>query len=226
MARNTISLSAGLGRSIVECSPFLENLSIAFIVDAQEFFLPFKPGYVLKATPIEWNFRSLALTSTVLSCNSSASREALLNNACRAAAFMPKLEIMELWDGTPEYTVAFLYLSDGKYAIPSSGVPSTLYQHLSDVTDTDLSGGPVIMCNFLLTDAVICRWSSLPNTVGKKNLVVKTSQITELTTERKSAYFSGIPDLRLRDKVADPVSQYQIYWENERERLREQLRIR
>lgn len=209
--------SAGLGSSLSNYSRSLENLSVAFLADASDFFEPFLSYPQIGQDPLGWNFRYLALTTILLSFESGRFREDLLIAAGRAAASMPQLEIMELWDGSEKYAAAFLYLHDGK-CINHSDRPGSLYQHFYNGTD-DLSGGPAIICNFPLNYNIISCWSNLPNAARQKSIVVRTPSISETNKEMKSTG-SGIPDLRLRNMVLDPISQSQIFWENKRKRLR------
>jgi hypothetical protein len=76
-------------------------LSAAFLVDAEDFFANLWPTNEQNSNVIPWeNLRKLALTSRLLHPEIGRGKiNKLLMAAGRAAAFMPKLEVMEIWNG-------------------------------------------------------------------------------------------------------------------------------
>jgi len=87
-----------LGKALSKSTRFLEKLSVAFLVDAKNFFADFWPTKHQNSNVIPWhNLQSVALTSRLL--HPKIRREMitkLLIAAGQAASFMPKLEVMEI----------------------------------------------------------------------------------------------------------------------------------
>ncbi|KAI1096932.1 hypothetical protein F5B19DRAFT_499121 [Rostrohypoxylon terebratum] len=89
----------------------LDHLSASFIVDASYFFDARKPSW-------EWpNLTSLALTSRLLTPDEGSSGiDSLLRAAAAAAMKMPKLQIMEIWNGREGLAALFRYqVTGGRY---------------------------------------------------------------------------------------------------------------
>ncbi|SPN99712.1 uncharacterized protein DNG_02563 [Cephalotrichum gorgonifer] len=96
--------------SVFDRSTDLEDLSISFLIDAVDFFGLF-PSQLLPADSDDrWSsLTSLALTSTVLTSESDAVVNKLLQSAARAAWFMPSLRVMEVWDRRGRHAAIFRY---------------------------------------------------------------------------------------------------------------------
>lgn len=102
--------SRRVGRALLEASIRVEHFSASFIVDALHFFRAGKRPCVWK------NLKSLALTSRLLSPNEShAEINDILQIAALAAMRMPKLKIMELWNGGKEVACVFRYQASQEY---------------------------------------------------------------------------------------------------------------
>jgi hypothetical protein len=81
-------------------------LSAAFLVDAEDFFANLWPPNEDNLNVIPWeNLRKLALTSRRKINN-------MLMAAGRAAVLMPKLEVMEIWNGGEGHICFFRYSND------------------------------------------------------------------------------------------------------------------
>jgi hypothetical protein len=102
-----------LGKALSKASRSLENLSAAFLVDAEDFFADFWPPnhwsphvpQKSNANVVPWeNLRRLTLTSHLLHpATKTVMIRKFLTAVGRAAAFMPKLEVLEIWDATFTY---------------------------------------------------------------------------------------------------------------------------
>jgi hypothetical protein len=100
-----------LGTALSNSSRSLEILSAAFLVDAEGFFSDFWPTKQLNYDVIPWeNLQKLALTSHLLYPHVKRWKISnLMMAAGRAAAFMPQLEIMEIWNGGEGHASVFRY---------------------------------------------------------------------------------------------------------------------
>ncbi|KAF2010513.1 hypothetical protein BU24DRAFT_399914 [Aaosphaeria arxii CBS 175.79] len=92
--------------ALAKASLTLEQFSAAFMVDADRFWDACRP---------DWTWRrlsSLSLTSRDLVPDASPKRiNDLLHSAAQAAKRMPKLQTMEMWNGSPGYASVFRYRS-------------------------------------------------------------------------------------------------------------------
>ncbi|XMA17067.1 hypothetical protein WAI453_009858 [Rhynchosporium graminicola] len=105
------SYKRSLGMRFSYRSHLLENISVAFLIDARDFFFQFwqtQIGSPMEFKLVPWeNLRSLTLTSNALRArHNSVLLKNLLLSAGRAVAFMPELEMLEIWnaklkDGDP-----------------------------------------------------------------------------------------------------------------------------
>ncbi|KAK3934299.1 hypothetical protein QBC46DRAFT_428022 [Diplogelasinospora grovesii] len=108
------STNRALGKALSKSSRFLKHLSAAFLVDAEHFFANFWPTKQQDPNVIPWkNLRTLALTSRLLHPEIGRRKiNRLLMAAGLAAAFMPKLEVMEIWNGGEGRACLFRYSSN------------------------------------------------------------------------------------------------------------------
>ncbi|KAJ4275283.1 hypothetical protein NW764_010792 [Fusarium oxysporum] len=85
-------------------SLYLEHLSIAFIIDAVDFFDQCREKWL-------WcELRSLTLTSQLLTCNGDSFKiSGLLQTTAQMATHMPKLERLTIWNGGVNEACAFTY---------------------------------------------------------------------------------------------------------------------
>ena len=177
-------------------SRFLESLSAAFLVDAKDFFADFYPTQAQNSTVIPWeNLRELALTSHVLHQKMGPGKiKRLLMAAGRAAGFMPKLEVMEIWNGGEGHLCLFRYNNNaGNRQITWAGNWGTTVQF----------GYDVINC-----------WENVPNH-GQHVQGNLTTTVRGIPVKRKlvKTYVNAIRHLKLRKNILDLISDYQVRWE-------------
>lgn len=93
-----------VGKALAEASLSLHHLSVSFIIDASDFFRARQSTWV-------WNeLVTLVLTSRLLSPDENhAGINDLLKAAAAAAAAMPRLVSMELWNGAKGQACVFRY---------------------------------------------------------------------------------------------------------------------
>lgn len=95
-----------LSRILSEVSSNYESLSASFVVDADGFFA-LNESQPLKTWP---NLRHLFLTSQLLAPDQDKTRVTdMLRAAARAAAYMPKLETLQIWNGRKNLAALFKY---------------------------------------------------------------------------------------------------------------------
>jgi hypothetical protein len=112
-SRQAWACKSGSRQSPLNGKPFPQELSATSLVDAQDFFADFWPpnywsphaSQNSNANVVPWeNLRRLTLTSHLLHpTKKSVMIRKLLTAAGRAAAFMPKLEVLEIWTATFTY---------------------------------------------------------------------------------------------------------------------------
>ncbi|KAF6823778.1 hypothetical protein CMUS01_10548 [Colletotrichum musicola] len=98
-----------LAEGLAHASQGLEQLSVAYVVDASPF--PQACG----TAPLEWpDLTSLTLTSCLFGPDTSAaSIDDMIEQAAEVARRMPKLEVVELWNVRPGLAAAFIYRFPG-----------------------------------------------------------------------------------------------------------------
>jgi len=114
--------------------------------------------------------------------------------AGRAAAFMPKLVVMEIWNGGEGHACLFRYSID-------AGEPKITWA-----------------CNWgsnvQLHNNVVHCWANLPRH-GQHPRGNLTTVVNRLQRGRKqvTTYATTIRYLKLRSSVLDLISDYQLFWE-------------
>ncbi|CAI0648974.1 unnamed protein product, partial [Colletotrichum noveboracense] len=95
-------------KAIAHVSLQLEHLSASFMADASHFFSGCEPSW-------KWsNLTSLALTSQLLAPDATTTQiGAMLRTAAKVALRMPKLRVMEIWNGREGLAALFQYKSMG-----------------------------------------------------------------------------------------------------------------
>ncbi|KAH9232622.1 hypothetical protein K456DRAFT_1839384 [Colletotrichum gloeosporioides 23] len=95
-------------KAIAHASLQLEHLSASFMADASHFFSGCEPSW-------KWsNLTSLALTSQLLAPDATTTQiGAMLRTAAKVALRMPKLRVMEIWNGREGLAALFQYKSMG-----------------------------------------------------------------------------------------------------------------
>ncbi|KFY64894.1 hypothetical protein V496_02924, partial [Pseudogymnoascus sp. VKM F-4515 (FW-2607)] len=109
-----------LGKAFSKSSRFLRHLSAAFLVDAVNFFAGFGPINNPITNIVPWEILERLVLASRLLHPKTAGRNInrMLTDAGRAAAFMPKPAVMEIWNGGRRHACAFRYTNiDGNARI-------------------------------------------------------------------------------------------------------------
>ncbi|RYO95807.1 hypothetical protein DL765_011769 [Monosporascus sp. GIB2] len=107
-------MNPGPGLALARVSRNFEELSVAFVMDAKDFFENFPP-YLRErralSQPLEWrNLRTLALTAQLLDpAESEKCPNDLLQAAGHAARGMRRLEVLEIWNNRKGAAAVFRY---------------------------------------------------------------------------------------------------------------------
>ncbi|KAH6886436.1 hypothetical protein B0T10DRAFT_576259 [Thelonectria olida] len=187
-----------LSVQLSDSSRSMETLSAAFAVDADYFFWDFrldKDGLLERQPNLtHWeNLKTLALTCRAL--HSDFVQESIdesLMSAGRAARYMPKLEVMEIW-----------YAQDGDMSLfrftCEDGKPKIAFRHNWTTR------------KFEFDEEVIQAWAGSMKHRGRL-----THAVHELRREEgwRDSYYVAVPHLQLADSVLDPISRYQLAWEH------------
>lgn len=171
----------GVSKALVRASLDLEHLSASFIIDASDFFLA-DPKYT-------WNnLVSLALTLQLLvPSENHGTINDTLQTAAVAALQMPKLNVMELWNGGKGFAGAF------SYQIYEDFGPATISWRGS--------------WNLALEPRVIQSWEA----VALKRTPCDLQVVRELLDAAViNSHGDAITHLKLSHEVMCPVSLWQI----------------
>ncbi|OBT73087.1 hypothetical protein VF21_07606 [Pseudogymnoascus sp. 05NY08] len=128
-----------LGKALSKSSRLLISLTVSFLVDAVDFFASFQPTNNPNVNVIPWeNLENLALTSRLLHPMTAYRKiNEMLAAAGRAAASMPKLKIMEIWNGGRGHACVFRYTNiDGKAHISWESTWGSRFQLDPDVINS------------------------------------------------------------------------------------------
>ncbi|KAL7921550.1 hypothetical protein ACQKWADRAFT_321368 [Trichoderma austrokoningii] len=138
-----------LSRLLSQISGNYEALSASFIVDAYSFF-----ALDESQPPKRWpNLRCLFLTSQLLAPDEDATRiTTMLRAAARAAAHMPKLQTLQIWNGRQKLAALF------KYEAATEGQPGTITWRAT--------------WDFLLQASVIQAWQSVASELSQHGMRV------------------------------------------------------
>lgn len=171
-----------IGRTLVKASLCLENLSVSFLSDAKDFFQAYEPSWIWK------DLVSLALTSQLLN---SAEDPADINNMLHAAGVvalnMPRLRIMEIWNGGRGHACVFRYrITDGS--------PTVTWDSVWDLR---------------LESRVIKAWEAVALEYSGQTLRVDVHQIPR-ERDTIQPHTIAIDLLKLKQQILRPVSLYQI----------------
>jgi hypothetical protein len=114
--------------------------------------------------------------------------------AGRAAIFMPKLEVMEIWNGGEGHACIFRYSND-------AGEPQITWASNWGI-------------NVQLGYNVVHCWANLPKH-GQHPHSNLTTAVSQLPRRRKQVktYATAVCYLKLRSSVLDLISDYQLSWE-------------
>ncbi|KAF5611876.1 PRANC domain protein [Fusarium subglutinans] len=187
--------SQGVSQGLARTSQHLEMLSASFMADASLFFAA--PQIQYSGT---WSkLTSLALTSNVLTGDADPQYVSdMLQNAAYTALKMPRLNVMELWNGRKGVAMLFRYQrprEDGEPAVITVRGTSEL----------------------ALETTVVEAWDLVAYRHGHSKVAIQTSSIDP--NEIKS-HGDAICQLGLLTEVTRPVSLRQIINENSVSRAR------
>lgn len=182
--------SLAVSWSVARASLKLKHLSAAFIVDASDMFTS-----AAQMPAWKWpNLTTLALTSRLLAPDTHPSAvDNMLISAAAAAARLPALETMEIWNGREGLAGLFRYRSarGGRTA------------GISWRGTWDLAFG----------DSVIQAWEDVANVYRRGGLVVVNEK--RLDAGRIRFHGDAIHHLGLEAQVVRPVSLYQMRMERD-----------
>ncbi|KAJ4149230.1 hypothetical protein NW754_000670 [Fusarium falciforme] len=99
-------ITIGLAKHLRNYGRHLENISISFLIDANDFFQPFWTSRTECTTTWE-NLKTLVLTSQILKSSSRSRVNGLLCAAANTAMKMPKLQLLEFWNGDEGWPLYF-----------------------------------------------------------------------------------------------------------------------
>ncbi|TVY56604.1 hypothetical protein LCER1_G001741 [Lachnellula cervina] len=205
-----------LGQNLSHRSRLLENISVAFLIDVKDFLAQFWPLRIPNfqapqaSDVVPWkNLRSLTLTSESL--RTSQKRiviKNLLTTACRAVAFMPKLEVLEIWNAT---------LKDGDPTVTGRpGIASVFrYEYKNQKPTITFSSNSIwlhkIVSEVLQGDVGSC-WKNLLRHASGIQLTYTFEKIRGMDWCR--TYPSVMEHLKLQGRVLHELSRCQMACEN------------
>lgn len=183
--------------SLSKASRALEKLSGALLVDASAFFSDFMPYNQQPQNIAPWtNLRNLALTSRTLKPREPHSDiSMLLQAAGHAAAFMPKLEIMEIWHGGEENK-------------------NSIFRYKYNSGEPEISWTSDWITDFQLDDDLIHCWEQMLRVVGLPHTSL-TTRVIRLPWCKVKTRAAAIFSLELRLDVLHPISYDQIMMEEQ-----------
>ncbi|KAK7751103.1 hypothetical protein SLS62_006932 [Diatrype stigma] len=192
--------SPSLGQALAGVASYgLEDLALSFLVDAKDFFsspLFSRPTGDPSNKDNKWGtLRTLALTSNLLAPDQCPLQiNALLRDAgAAAAAWMPRLETMEIWNGRKGAAAVFRFERGGE----DGAAPKLTWR----------SSWP-----FALAPEVVAAWEKVGGSRGS------LLSINAGTLPRPAvSHGSVLGYLRLGPKIVHPVSQYQLWREADEE---------
>ena len=195
------------GTLFLRRSQFLEHLSIAFFVDAENSLSSFasSPGsdFRTPTVPDSWpNLRTLSLTSSSLLLKHGPSEKliGLLELVAKALLRMPKLEMLEIWQGVEGEGCIFRYEDARDQDIdPVIRFMSSSIERL----DASMMGR--------MEQALGPLWGRTPG----RHLRFDYQRLH--LGDSLSTWYAGLLPY-LSYQVLDPVSKYQLQWELELQR--------
>jgi len=189
---------------------------VAFLIDVKDFLAQFCPLQIQNfqgpqaSDVVPWeNLRSLTLTSEFL--RTSVKRIAIKNllaTACRAVTFMPKLEVLEIWNAT---------LKDGDPTVTGRpGVASVFrYEYKNQKPTITFSSNSIwlhkIVSEVLQGDVGSC-WENLRRHESGNQLTYTFEKIRGMDWCR--TYPSVMEHLKLQGRVLHELSRCQMACEN------------
>ncbi|KAK4065154.1 uncharacterized protein Triagg1_8593 [Trichoderma aggressivum f. europaeum] len=175
-----------VSRAVAKASLELEHLSASFMVDAGHFFQACEPSWT-------WpNLTWLAMTSSLLGPDASpVATDDMLIAASAAAIKMPKLQVMEIWNGQEGLAVLFRYQRAKERRL------ATILR----------KGTREVALGF----AVVTAWEDVAREHGCPGCKIVT-ELVDFGLVR--SHGDAIHQLQLSNPVIRPVSLWQMRWEH------------
>ncbi|KAJ4187596.1 hypothetical protein NW755_007089 [Fusarium falciforme] len=184
-------MTIGLAKQLRNYGRHLESISISCLIDAKDFFQPFWTSRTECTTTWE-NFKTLSLTSQILKSSSRSRVNGLLCAAANTAMKMPKLQLLELWNG--DEGMAFVF----RYRVKDTVTEITwLSTHIPKVDQK-----------------VINAWTSVAVAQGRPDVRVS---IGKLDPDKIISTGTVLRYLYLREQILHAVSAYRIAWEQKKQ---------
>lgn len=190
----TRSPSWQVGRAVAITSLMLEQLSASFIIDASQFLRTIRRGWKW------WCLTTLVLTSQLLDPRRrSKDVNNMLSAAAGAAMKMPKLELMEIWNGRAGMAAVFRYRT-------------SRYMYEED----ECKRRPSVMTwratwNFVLTVPVIRAFENVTHKRHGNSFIIDKESVDASLIK---SHADAIHHLELAELVIRPVSLRQIRTEH------------
>lgn len=213
-------LDISLSRTLCINTQHLERLASTSVIDARDFFSLFAPQVALqRGLPLWWRLRNVALTSSMLIKQARHWEiEYLFVAAGRAAARMPQLETMEIWNGGKGHVAIFGYYLKTKTTITPHRERSQQEDRQFTISWTSTwKWGPDPRTS---TNRVARAWEQALG-LASHTIEARYNKIPASKVNLIRSRTSTIKNLALRDIILHPVSLYQLRWEDREARMRE-----
>ncbi|KAJ4255904.1 hypothetical protein NW757_004527 [Fusarium falciforme] len=184
-------ITIGLAKHLRNYGRHLENISISFLIDANDFFQPFWTSRTECTTTWE-NLKTLVLTSQILKSSSRSRVNGLLCAAANTAMKMPKLQLLEFWNG-------------------DEGMASVFWYRVKD-TVTEITWLSTHIPK--VDQKVINAWTSVAVAQGRPDVRVS---IGKLDPDKIISTGTVLRYLYLREQILHAVSGYRIAWEQKKQ---------
>ncbi|KAM3557762.1 hypothetical protein ARSEF4850_004931 [Beauveria asiatica] len=180
-------LDPAVSQKLARASLHLTILSASFMVDADYFFAACKASWT-------WDkLTSLALTSRVLTSDADPLEiDTMFRNAASAAFHMPKLDTMEIWNGSRGVAMLF------RYQRAQHGHPAIITTRGTSSLD--------------LSAAVTRAWDAVVDKHGQSSLIVQPCSLID--PDEIQCHGDAIRELELLNQVIRPISLRQIISEH------------
>jgi hypothetical protein len=184
------------------CTQPLVDVSLAFVTDAFFFFMSFRDVEFRVDTALHWpNLRTLSLTSTALLSETKGGFDStatfyfleLMTSINRAVKFIPKLELLEIWNGVDGEAFVFRYVHE-------NGIEP--YVEFCTTANKMYDGS----------------LSTLEQVHARMEMLLYPAEVRlleGLINRPIRPYADVLPFLKLRPQVVDPISDFQIRQESE-----------
>ncbi|KAM7209730.1 hypothetical protein V8F20_000133 [Naviculisporaceae sp. PSN 640] len=213
------TLNNSLSRTLCVNTRDLETFAFTTAIDARDFFSLFAPQAPPQADlPTWWRLRSLVITSNLLTKKAKHWEiENLLVAAGRAAARMPALLYMEIWNGGKGHHSAFgYYLEEKPTTSPNHERSQRVNRHPKILWRSTWVWGPNPRENIR---RVAHAWEEALG-LGFGAIEVLHCKYPASKAEPIQTRWPAIDNLRLKELVCDRISRYQLSWEEQEAQAR------